>query len=123
MSSLLGVWQSVPYLFADLWAMLTDTPDSTGKVDTKGSAYRSYLVFLAIASVVGLTSSFVRIQMVYAILGALFIPMLALTLLLLNGRSELVGRTHRNRLATSAILVATLAMFLGFGVMEWSAWF
>lgn len=123
MSSLLGVWQSVPYLFSDLWSMLAGRPsEDRAAVDTSSLPYRGFLIFLAASSVAGLLSSFVRIQKIYAILGALFIPMLAFVLLLLNSREDLVGSSHRNRLSTRLILAATLVLFLSFGMMEFSPW-
>jgi len=123
MSSLLGVWQSVPYLFSDLLSMLAGHPsEERASVDSSSLPYRGFLIFLAASSVAGLFSSFVRIQKIYAILGALFIPMLALVLLLLNSREDLVGNRHRNKRSTRLILVATLVLFLSFGMMEFGPW-
>ncbi len=118
-SSLLGVWQSIPYLFADLWRLLT-APGAAraGRVDTRGLPYRGYLVALGLLSIAGLFSSFIEIQKAYALLGALFIPALALVLLLLNGRTAWIGAAHRNRPATVAVLAAALALFLWFGWLE-----
>lgn len=123
MSSLLGVWQSIPYLFADLWGMLSGrSAASPAAVDPRSVPYRGYLVFLGVFSTAGLFSSFVQIQKIYAILGALFIPMLAIVLLLLNGREELVGKRYRNSPWTRLVLWASLALFLMFGLMEIGPW-
>ena len=51
----------------------------------------------------------------YAVIGATFIPFLAIALLVLNGRAEWVGERFRNRPATVAVLVATLAFFVWIG--------
>ena len=51
------------------------------------------------------------LQILYAIVGAAFMPMLAVVLLLLNGRGKLVGKDLRNRPVTIAILVATVVFF------------
>ena len=64
----------------------------------------------------GLFWRFQEIQKLYAIVGATFIPFLAIALLILNGRSEWVGEQYRNRPATVAVLLATLAFFM------WIAW-
>jgi Mn2+/Fe2+ NRAMP family transporter len=123
-SSLLGVWQSIPYLFADLWRLLTAQGDSGGTqrichaVDTTSLPYRGYLVGLALFSIAGLFSSFVHIQKVYAVIGALFIPALAAVLLALNGRADWIGRPHRSRLPTTGVLIAILALFLFFGIVQ-----
>ena len=122
MSSLLGVWQSVPYLFADLWGMLAGDTETPSKVETKSASYRGYLVFLGLVSIAGLFGSFIQIQKIYAILGALFIPLLTMALLALNGRADLMGQSHRDGWATRTVLIAILVMFLGFGVMELGAW-
>ena len=117
-SSLLGVWQSVPYLFADLWRMLVGSRNGgEDGVDTSGLPYRAYLVSLGLASIAGLFSSFVQIQMVYAVLGALFVPMLALALLLLNGKKERMGALGNGPLAKAALLGA-LGLFLVFGYLQ-----
>ena len=114
-SSLLGVWQSVPYLFADLWRLSTGGPDAPRRVDTAGWPYRVYLVALAVVPITGLTTSFREIQKLYAITGALFIPLLAVVLLVLNGRRDWVG-AHTNRGTTALVLVATVVFF---GALAW----
>ena len=84
-SSLLGVWQSVPYLFADLWRLLGSSPNDDHPIDTRAPAYRWYLYALATVPMLGLWIGFARMQQGYAVVGALFMPMLASSLLLLNG--------------------------------------
>ncbi|HUT95068.1 MAG TPA: Nramp family divalent metal transporter [Thermoguttaceae bacterium] len=120
-SSLLGVWQSVPYLFADFW-QLTRKRQSTSRsvrVDTRSLPYRAYLLAIATLPATSfLWTGFRQTQKWYAIVGAMCIPMLALALLALNGRSKFVGRKHRNSLATSILLVATLAFFVLAGWLE-----
>ena len=117
-SSLLGVWQSVPYLFADLWAVMYERQQSgTGTVDTHSKAYRWYLYLMATIPMIGLGVGFAKIQQFYAIVGALFLPMLALVLLLLNGRAKWVGQRYQNRPMTSAVLVLILLFFLMAGLV------
>ena len=117
-SSLLGVWQAVPYLFADWWALMRRRAGGDGDVppaetiDTASLPYRGYLVALAGVPMLGLFWSFQDIQKLYAIIGATFIPLLALVLLVLNGRSQWVGEQFRNRPLTTAVLAATLAFFV-----------
>jgi hypothetical protein len=124
-SSLLGVWQAVPYLFADLWGQLhpkhgTGEPAHASAldiaVDTSGLPYRGYLAALALLPMVGLFHSFREVQKIYAIAGAWFLPVLALALLFLNGRAAWVGPRYRSRAATQAVLLGTLAFF------SWIAW-
>jgi len=117
-SSLLGVWQSVPYLFADFCGLVRER-EGGGKsvIDVKGRTYRGYLLALAIVPMLGLFVTFAQIQKLYAVLGALFLPMLAITLLILNGRSALVG-SLRNRPLTVAVILGTLLVFAAFGYLE-----
>ncbi len=122
-SSLLGVWQAIPYLFADLWGLLRrrlgkNPDDSPGhSVDTKSWPYRAYLFVLAFVPMYWLDMPFIKVQKFYAVCGAVFIPLLALTLLILNGKTAWVGERFRNRWPT--VLVLLLAL-LFFGWIAWS---
>jgi len=108
-TSLLGVWQSVPYVFADFWRIVRRSP---GAVDTRSPAYRAWLLVLSLSPLLGLKVSFVTVQKVYALFGALFLPGLAVVLLLLNGRTAWVGERHRNRWPGVLALTATAGFFL-----------
>ena len=112
-SSLLGVWQSVPYLFVDLWDLITgDQTSKNRKIDTESKPYRWYLYTMGVIPMIGLWIGFARMQKLYAILGALFIPMLAIVLLLLNSREKWIGKQHRNHPLTSFLLIVILLFFL-----------
>jgi hypothetical protein len=114
-SSLLGVWQSVPYLFADFWQLLGNRDPGTHRdVEASGRPYQAYLFALATIPAVGLWLPFAKAQKWYAVFGALFIPMLALALLALNGRWRLVGRQYRNSPVATALLIACLGLFILF---------
>jgi Mn2+/Fe2+ NRAMP family transporter len=119
-SSLLGVWQAVPYLFADLWGLLNgperDTSNGETRVGTRSPAYRGYLVAMALLPMAGLFRGFGEVQKFYAVVGAWFFPVLVLALLLLNGRSGWVGQSYRNQPVTMAALIGVLLFF------GWIAW-
>ena len=120
-SSMLGVWQSVPYLFADCWRLLrrrTAVADRAA-VDTRAAPYRIYLLLLAIVPMLGLFWSFREVQKIYTVTGALFFPLLALVLLIFNGRSNWVGRDFKNRPATVATLIAVLGFFSWLAVLNY----
>ncbi len=117
-SSLLGCWQAVPYLFADVWALArqrrtVDAPKAA-TVDTRSLPYRAFQLAIAAVPMLGLFFSFREVQKVYAVAGALFIPMLALVLLILNGRGAWVGAL-KNRGLTVAVLLTTLIFFAWIG--------
>lgn len=121
-SSLLGVWQAVPYLFADFWHLQSQhkalVPDrfEPYQVNTRGRAYRGYLLALALVPLLGLGYDFQMVQKAYSVFGALVMPMVALTLLLLNGREAWVGKSLRNRWWTSLALVVILGFFAWVGL-------
>jgi Mn2+/Fe2+ NRAMP family transporter len=113
-SSLLGVWQSVPYIFADFCGMWQRRDEPT-PVATDSRAYRLYLYAIAIVPLLGLAVKFSRIQLLYAFIGAGFMPLLAVVLLFLNGKAKLVGMNNRNRVPTTLVLIATLVFFAAAG--------
>ncbi|MEZ5366544.1 MAG: hypothetical protein R2748_30450 [Bryobacterales bacterium] len=75
-SSLLGVWQSIPYLVADFFDLQSGAkPGIRRNVDLrKSKAYRGYVVLIAIVPLFFLGSSVRSIQLVYGVFGALFLP-------------------------------------------------
>jgi Mn2+/Fe2+ NRAMP family transporter len=118
-SSLLGVWQSVPYLFADCWGLLRNRSTRKGlqTVDTRSRPYRAYLVVIAVVPMLGLFMTFRDVQQLYTVIGALFFPVLALGLLIFNSRSSWIGAEFRNRPITVVVLIGVLGFYtwLGFG--------
>jgi Mn2+/Fe2+ NRAMP family transporter len=120
-SSLLGVWQSIPYLFTDFWMMsqVADRQAPRSTVDTKSRPYRAYLVGMATIPALGFwVLSFREAQKIYAIVGALVIPALAVILLYLNNRVDLVGRENRNGWWSNLVLALAPAFFLYVGWLE-----
>ena len=87
-------------------------PPTVPTVDMRSTAYRGYLFALATIPAAGMWLSFVSLQKAYSVLGAVAMPLLALALLVLNGRADWVGRANRNRPATVAVLVAILLFFV-----------
>ena len=115
-SSLLGVWQGVPYLFADFWRLRRgQTMPSEGLTRTR--AYRGYLLFLSLAPLAVQSLSLGQIAWIYAVLGSLFMPFLSLTLLYLNG-----WKLRESKMASpwwvNLGLLATLLFFSYQGLTE-----
>jgi Mn2+/Fe2+ NRAMP family transporter len=118
-SSLLGVWQAVPYLFADMWGLFIKRTDKSNSTDiTKSTPYRVYLFALAFLPMMGLLMSFKEVQKLYAVIGSIFMPLLAMGLLILNGRRVWM-KEFVNRHLTTMALLGTLAFF---GLMAWMKW-
>jgi Mn2+/Fe2+ NRAMP family transporter len=114
-SSLLGVWQAVPYLFADAVRLLRR---GKAEVSTRSTAYRGYLLALATVPTLGLFMSFRQLQKTYAVVGALFVPLLALALLAMNGRTRWVGKEMRDGWAARLALLLTLVFFVYLGYIR-----
>ena len=115
-TSTLGVWQGVPYLFADF---LTVLKGEIGQlVFTKGLPYRAYLVYLALPPMVLLfIDRPVWIIRLYTVTSGLFMPVLAGSLLWLTTRRRLVGSLVVGRVAAAG-LVAALLLFVVLGVRQ-----
>jgi Mn2+/Fe2+ NRAMP family transporter len=120
-ASLLGVWQSVPYLYADFYSIVRKLPVAAREEATKVTSvpYRLALVFITLAP---LPFAFIRrpliIIVTYTIVGSLFVPFLAATLLYLNNRVRWTSAVPRNHWTTNALLAVILAMFLVVGAQE-----
>jgi len=121
------VWQAVPYIFADYCKMApTAWRGSTPRRDADPAVpaaalrarlpYRLFLLSLAVIPLVQVGRPFQDVQKIYAIVGAAFLPLLAVTLLVLGTR-RWIGDQLRNRPVAIAILTATLLLTLlsGFG--------
>ncbi|MBM3216610.1 divalent metal cation transporter [Candidatus Poribacteria bacterium] len=115
-SSLLGVWQSAPYLFADFLATGKAEPPPEDLARTR--SYQGFLVAIAVVPLVLLWLSVKQIQLAYAVMGAMFMPFLALTLLLMNNRTGWVGAPFQNRWWINVLLVVTLVFFAVTGILQ-----
>jgi Mn2+/Fe2+ NRAMP family transporter len=123
-TSLLGVWQGVPYLFADYMAARRRRGGETGGGAADGlaqsRAYRWFLGYLAFPPLLLLlVGKPVTLVIIYAVAGAFFMPFLASVLLVMNNRAAWVG-TLRNRFAINLILFLSLVLFSCLFLME--AW-
>lgn len=116
-SSLLGVWQSVPYLFADTWSLWFGR-ETGQEVSTTSWPYRGWLLALATVPLAGLWIRFAAIQKWYAIVGAAFLPAVAVVLLVLGRRRSLVGEKLVTRWVGLLALLAVLLFYLLAGGLE-----
>ncbi len=116
-SSLVGVWQSIPYLFSEYVRLVRREDQSTEPSRTP--AYRWYLGFLAVPPVILLyVGKPVWLIILYAAVGALFMPFLAGTLLYMMNRADWVGAEHKNGRLTNGALVCSLALFAYLAIVE-----
>ena len=119
-SSITGAWNGASYLFADfVWT-------ARGARDKEADAYlsetspwfRGFLAWMTFPPMI--LHAFgqpIGLVILYASLGAIFMPFLALTFLwLLN--SNRVSREYRNGILSNAFLAAAVLLFLVVGVNE-----
>lgn len=115
LSSLLGVWHGMSLFFADWWYQLRGR-DEEGRTYEGSSAFRAYLAWLTFPPMLLLFADrpFLLV-IIYGAFGALFMPFLAVTLLLLLNSPRLPaearnGWLSNGALAGSALLFAVLAV-------------
>lgn len=119
-TSLLGVWQGIPYMFADFVALVkrAEGPARDKILSQKSPYYRGFLLFLAFPTMLALLlKQPVSIVLIYTVIGALFMPFLAGALLYMNTRREWIGNLRSGWLA-NAFIVLALALFAYLSVIE-----
>lgn len=117
-SSLLGVWQVIPQVFADCVYALKHKDVSPEAVD-QSRMYYLWLLVMVLVPMLSLDLSFKDVQKLYSVVGALFVPVLAMALLWLN-RERFVSHAFMNSKFTNIALVIVLLFFsyVGFGVVN-----
>lgn len=111
-SSLLGVWQGVPYLFSDF--MRTWKQKKNEETDNKNLYNKNYYLYLLYIGIVPMLLLFfdrpIWIIIIYSIIGAFFMPFLAVVLLILNNKAEVVGK-YKNPKIINFLLTICLLFF------------
>jgi Mn2+/Fe2+ NRAMP family transporter len=118
-SSITGAWNGGAYIFGDLVRTIRRVPEEHGEeyLSEKGPFFRAFLVWITFPPMVLLSfDEPVAIVIIYASLGALFMPFLALTLMwLLNRRVE---RRFRSGWLSNLVLGASVVLFAVLAVQE-----
>ena len=120
-ASLLGVWQSVPYLYADFWAIVTRmTPEGRSEVvKVTSTTYRKALAFISLVPIpFAFTGRPIQIVITYTIVSSLFVPFVAATVLYLNNRVPWTEPVPKNSWMTNLLLIAILVLFAFVGAQE-----
>ena len=109
-TSMLGVWQGVPYLFADFSQHFFKNKENNENSFKK--YYNYYLVYLSVLPIVLLfVAKPIWIVILYAVSGAFFMPFLAMTLLYLNNKF-IANKSFKNNWITNSLLVLSLLVFV-----------
>lgn len=120
-ASLFGVWQTIPRVFADCYSLLRSRSQTQREAATKAGSreFHAALAFMALVSVpFVLAGRPLLVVVAFTILGSLFVPFLAATLLYLNNRVRWSAPIRRNGAVTNVILAAILLLFLVIGAIE-----
>lgn len=117
-SSIIGVWNGVSLMFADFWGNIRGK--ESGHPDTRvgGKYFKFYVIWLTFPPMVlFLLDQPIGLILAYGVLGSLFMPFLAITLLgLLNGKR--IPKVWANKLHTNILLAITAALFISLGVQQ-----
>lgn len=117
-SSILGGWNAAAYLFADYVRTVRRVPEEEAEeLSEKSIFFRGFLAYCAFPPMVLFAfGEPVLMVIIYAALGALLLPFMAITLLwLLNRRVE---RDYRNRILSNALMAAAVVLFGVLAVQE-----
>jgi Mn2+/Fe2+ NRAMP family transporter len=118
--AMIGAWNGAAYLFADSMRTFRDVPDEQAQEYLSETSvwFRAMLFWITFPPMILYAfGEPVALVIVYASLGALFLPFLAITLmLLLNSRR--VAPEYRNRLVTNILLAVSVIPFIVVGVQE-----
>jgi Mn2+/Fe2+ NRAMP family transporter len=120
-AALMGVWQSIPYLYADYYGILKKLPPAERERVTKvtSTPYRLALLFVTLVPLpFAFTGRPIAVIIIYTVVGSLFIPFLAATLLYLNNRVRWSSSVPRNGRMANILLWVILAVFLTVGLNE-----
>jgi Mn2+/Fe2+ NRAMP family transporter len=118
--AMLGAWNGGAHLFADCVRTIREVPDEEAEeyLSEKSLYFRAFLAWMTFPPMILLAfGQPVALVIVYASLGALFLPFLAITLLfLLNSRR--VAPEYRNRIVSNVVLAVSVVPFIVVGVQE-----
>ena len=120
LSSIVGVWHGVPYLFANFFYHLRDQKNliETPQSISKTPAYRWYLIYLTfVPMLLLLWGRPFWVVILYAVTGAFFMPLVAGLLLYMNSARRWLGG-YANRWYTNILLLICLLLFSTLVVVE-----
>ena len=119
-ASLFGVWRTIPRVFADCYSLLLSRAENQRDATKAGSPqFHSALAFMALISVpFVLAGRPLLVVVAFTVLGSVFVPFVAATLLYLNNRVRWSAPIRHNGPVTNIILGAILLLFLAVGAVE-----
>ncbi|WP_042463416.1 Nramp family divalent metal transporter [Neobacillus dielmonensis] len=117
-TSVLGVWNGVPYLFADFIRTVRHQ-DIPNEQLSRSKAYRFYVLWLTFPPMLlHIIGKPVALIIAYGALGAIFMPFLAITLLYLLNKKKYVGTVDRRQWVSNLGLGVSILLFVVLAVNE-----
>jgi len=117
-TSVLGVWNGVPYLFADFIRTVRHQRIPNEEL-SKSKAYRFYVLWLTFPPMLlHIIGKPVALIIAYGALGAIFMPFLAITLLYLLNKKKYVGAIDRGQKWSNVGLAVSILLFIVLAVNE-----
>lgn len=117
-SSIIGVWNGVSLMFADFWGNMRGK--ESGHPDTRvgGKYFRFYVLWLTFPPMILFAlGQPIGLILAYGVLGSLFMPFLAITLLgLLNGKR--IPKKYANKLLPNLALAIIALLFIVLGINQ-----
>ncbi len=113
-SSLLGVLQGVPYLFADFATCWRFGGQQKMSYETAvhEPEYRGFLLAITFVPMLLMTyNNPIWLVVMYAAVSSIFLPLLTVALLVMNNRWQWVGNENRNGFATNITLGLAMGLF------------
>ena len=120
-SSLLGVWQGVPYMFADIYGIVRKYPSEVRDrlKQTNSTPYRIALIAMTLIPIpFAFLNRPLLLLITYTVIGSLFFPFLAATLLYLNNKVAWDSPVKKNSRITNVLLVMVLVFFAVIAVQD-----
>lgn len=117
-SSIIGVWSGVSLMFADFWGNMRNKPTGHPDTMTGGKYFKFYLLWITFPPMLlFFLDRPIFLILLYGVLGALFMPFLAVTLLwILN--TQRVPDQWRNGWFTNITLAVCAVLFVALGVYQ-----
>jgi Mn2+/Fe2+ NRAMP family transporter len=112
-SSILCVWQGIPYIFADFMQNILGIESQENSNISKTSYYKFHLFMLAFPPLILLFYNDALTNIVnYALISTVFVVFLASTLLYLNNKREWVGDFKYGWVPNTVIIIALISFLL-----------
>ncbi|RII92811.1 Nramp family divalent metal transporter [Clavibacter californiensis] len=117
-SSILGVWNGVSLMFADFLGTVRGLDVEDPRRRLGGSYYRAFILWLTVPPMALLfLDQPIGLIIAYGVLGALFMPFLAITLLVLLN-TDRTPRAWRNRPLSNTVMGLSALLFVVLGVQQ-----